>query len=270
MEIVIAIGIMGGLGLALGLVLALASKVFFVKTDPRLDELKECLPGADCGGCGYAGCGGYAQAVLEGKAPIGNCAAGGTKSAKAMAAIMGVTVEEQQRKVAQVRCSGFHTVDENGNELGSHLKGVYEGLKDCLSATKVAGHGPVSCKFGCLGFGTCTTACKYDAIHIENGVAKVDREKCVGCMACAAVCPRHLIVPVNYDSHAIVPCASNAKGAVTLRSCSAGCIGCSKCVKTCPNGAIRVEGNLAVIDEEKCTACGLCVEACPRKLIMIS
>ena len=253
MEIVIAIGILGGLGLAFGLVLAAASKVFYVETDPRLDQLNECLPGANCGGCGYAGCGAYAEAVLNGDAPIGKCASGGNECAQAMSAIMGVKAENVARKVALVKCSGQRTYDEV--------------FKDCLAASKVGGHGPLACKYGCLGYGSCTKVCKYDAIHVVDGVAKVDVDSCVGCGACANVCPRNVITFVEYGTDVIIACNSNAKGAVTTRSCTAGCIGCGLCKKICPEGAITVANGLATIDYTKCNSCGLCATVCPRKLI---
>lgn len=256
--ILIAILVLGGMGLLFGLVLAIASRVFYVKTDPRLDQLIEALPGANCGGCGFSGCAAYAQAVLEGKAPVGKCASGGDAAAEKMAEIMGVKAEKVVRKVALVRCSGTQ----------ARQRGAYEGIHDCLAATKVAGSGPLICKFGCLGFGNCTKACKYDAIHVVNGVAKVDPEKCVGCLSCAAQCPRHLIVPVNYGTNVILACASTAKGAVTLRGCDNGCVGCGLCQKICPKGAIHVDSFLATIDYDKCDSCGLCAKVCPKHLIV--
>ena len=268
MDIVIAIAILGGLGLIFGLVLSAASRVFHVEMDPRLEQLNECLPGANCGGCGYAGCGGYAEAVLNGEAEIGKCASGGNECAQAMAAIMGVQAMEVTRRVALVRCSGAKTYDKDGNLThGAKLKAEYEGFKDCLAASKVGGNGPLSCKFGCLGFGTCAKACKYDAIRVENGVAVVDEDKCVGCMTCASVCPRNLIVPVEPHRNVVIACASLAKGAVTTRGCTVGCIGCGLCKKICPNDAITVERNLAIIDYSKCDNCGLCATVCPKKLI---
>ena len=268
MNILIAIGVLGGLGLVFGLVLAGASKLFYVETDPRLEKLQECLPGANCGGCGYAGCNAYAEAVLKGEAPVGKCVAGGNDCAKNMGIIMGVQAENVVRKVAMVRCSGYRTYDEEGNQItGNKSKAIYEGIHDCIAASKVGGRGPVACKFGCLGFGTCTTACKYDAIHIVNGVAVVDENKCVGCMSCAAVCPRQLIIPVEPARNVVIACASLAKGAVVTRSCSAGCIGCGKCKKVCPKGAITIDNNLAIIDYTKCDNCGLCATVCPKHLI---
>ena len=266
-EIWIALAILGGMGLIFGLVLAVASKVFAVETDPRLEELTEALPGANCGGCGYAGCAAYAEAVLKGQAAIGKCASGGPAAAEKMAKIMGVEPGAFVRRVALVRCAGQHGVDENGKATGSKMKGYYEGIEDCLAATKVAGRGPLICKFGCLGFGNCTKVCQHDAIHVVDGVAKVDHEKCVGCMMCAGVCPRNLIIPVEYDKRVVIACASKAKGAVTIRGCSAGCVGCGKCEKVCEEGAIHVDQNLAFIDYTKCTSCGKCATVCPKHLI---
>ena len=268
MDILIAVAILGGLGLIFGLVLAAASKVFYVETDPRLEKLNECLPGANCGGCGYAGCGGYAEAVLKGEAPIGRCASGGNECAQAMGEIMGIQADAVTRKVALVRCSGEKFYDEDGNLThGARLKANYEGFKDCMAASKVGGSGPLSCKYGCLGFGTCTKACKYGAIKVVNGVAQVDEDLCVGCMACAAACPRGLIVPVEPGHNVLIACNSMARGVVTTRGCTVGCIGCGLCKKICPKGAITVTNNLAVIDYTLCDNCGLCATVCPKKLI---
>ena len=239
-----------------------------METDPRLEKLNACLPGANCGGCGYAGCAGYAEAVLNGEAPIGKCASGGNECAQAMAEIMGVEAGEVTRKVALVRCSGEKRYDSQGNLVaGVRTKAEYEGFKDCIAASKVGGNGPISCKYGCLGFGTCVKACKYDAISVVNGVARVNEDRCVGCMACASVCPRNLITSVEPNRNVVIACNSMAKGAVTTRGCTVGCIGCGLCKKICPEGAIAVTNNLAVIDYSKCTNCGLCATVCPKKLI---
>ena len=185
-----------------------------------------------------------------------------------MAAIMGVEAEAVTRKVALVRCSGEKHYDKDGNlTSGARVKAEYEGFKDCLAASKVGGNGPLSCKFGCLGFGTCVKACKYGAMSVKDGVAHVDEDLCVGCMACAEVCPRHLIVPVEPDRNVVIACASLAKGAVTTRGCTTGCIGCGLCKKICPKDAITIERNLASIDYSKCDNCGMCATVCPKHLI---
>ena len=257
MEILIAIAILGGLGLVFGLILAAASKIFYVETDERLDPIKDALPGANCGGCGYAGCGAYAQAIIDGEAEIGKCAAGGNECAQKIAAIMGVEAAEQERMVALVRCRGYDR----------KMKGEYEGIHDCIAATKVAGRGPIACKFGCLGYGNCVAACKFGAISIQEGVAMIDREKCTGCMSCAAVCPRNLIVPMPYKNEMYVSCASVAVPRISAKVCGNGCIACGKCEKVCHADAIHVVNNVAVIDYTKCVSCGLCATACPRHVI---
>ena len=267
-KILYAIAVLGVLGAVFGGILAVASKIFAVKVDERLPKLTGALPGANCGGCGFAGCGAYAEAVLKGEAPVGKCASGGNEAAKAMAAIMGVEAGEVTRKVALVRCSGARTYDAEGNlTKGAKMKATYEGFHDCLAASRVGGSGPLSCKFGCLGYGSCTKVCKYGAISVKNGVAVVDEDLCVGCMACAQVCPRKIITAVEPSQNVIIACNSLAKGAVTNRACTVGCIGCGKCMKNCPSGAITITNNLAQIDSSKCTNCGECAKVCPKGLI---
>ena len=263
-----AILIIAGIGLVAAVVLAVADKFLSVKEDPRIGMVTAALPGANCGGCGFAGCGAYAEAVLKGEAPVGKCASGGNECAQAMAAIMGVQAEAVTRKVAMVRCSGARTFDAEGNlTKGAKMKANYEGFHDCLAASKVGGSGPLSCKFGCLGYGSCTRVCKYGAISVKNGVAVVDEDLCVGCMACAQVCPRKVITAVEPDRNVVIGCNSLAKGAVTNRACTIGCIGCGKCMKTCPKGAITITNNLAQIDYTKCDNCGQCASVCPKGLI---
>lgn len=251
---VLVLAVMGGV---FGAVLAIASKVFAVKVDERLPKLTECLPGANCGGCGFAGCQAYAQAVIDGKAQIGLCAAGGAEAAKKMSEIMGVEAVEVEKKVAMVKCRGQN-----------HLqKGIYEGISDCRSAMFVAGNGPSACPNGCLGFGTCVQVCKFGAIRIENGVARVDADKCTGCMQCVETCPRKVIVPVTYNTDIVVACSNLERGANTRKVCDVGCIGCHLCEKTCEHNAIHVINNLATIDYSKCVSCGSCAAVCPRHLI---
>lgn len=251
---VLVLAVMGGV---FGAVLAIASKVFAVKVDERLPKLTGCLPGANCGGCGFAGCQAYAQAVIDGKAQIGLCAAGGAEAAKKMSEIMGVEAVEVEKKVAMVKCRGQN-----------HLqKGIYEGISDCRSAMFVAGNGPSACPNGCLGFGTCVQVCKFGAIRIENGVARVDADKCTGCMQCVETCPRKVIVPVTYHTDIVVACSNLERGANTRKVCDVGCVGCHLCEKACEYNAIHVINNLATIDYSKCVSCGSCAAVCPRHLI---
>ena len=258
MNIVVAILVLGILGAVFGLILAVASKVFEVKTDPRLDEIIEALPGANCGGCGYAGCADCAAHILNGTAPVNACPVGGAASTKRIGAVLGVTTTETQRMVAFVRCSGGASAKKRYR---------YVGVQDCTAALKVGG-GPLECAYGCLGFGSCVAACKFDAIHIgPSGSALVDHDKCTGCLACVAACPRKLIVAIPAVADVVVPCASEDKGAVARNMCAVSCIGCKLCEKNCPTGAITVVNNCARIDYSKCTSCGTCITKCPRKLI---
>ena len=256
-NILSAVLVLGILGAVFGAVLAVASKIFAVKVDERLPLLMDALPGANCGGCGFAGCQAYARAVLEGKAEIGLCAAGGPDAAKKMAEVMGVEAVEVEKKVAMVKCRGHNHV----------FKGVYEGIQDCNAAMFVTGNGPSACPNGCLGFGTCTKVCKFGAITVENGIARVDADKCIGCMQCVEACPRKVIVPVTYNTDIVIACSNKDRGAYTRQFCNVGCVGCHLCEKQCEYDAIHVINNLAVIDYSKCVSCGRCAAVCPRRLI---
>lgn len=243
----------------LGLILAFASKLFFVKTDERIEKIADVLPGANCGGCGYTGCAALAEAIVKGEAPVNACNSVSQDVTDKIAEIVGKSpVKNAARFRAQVMCSGTH-------ELAAK-KYVYEGIHDCISANKLAG-GDKLCPNGCIGLGTCAAACKFDAIHIINGVAAVDYEKCVACGMCVSACPKSIIKLIPYDAKHWVGCSSADKGAVTKSYCNIGCIGCKICEKACPNGAIKVNGTLAEIDYEKCDGCGLCESKCPRKII---
>lgn len=261
-NVIYAIVILGGLAIVFGLVLGIASKVFAVEVDEREEAITGVLPGANCGGCGYAGCGGYAAAVVKGKAPINACAPGGAAVAEQIGEIMGIKAEMGARKIAQVLCTG-----------GGYDKTRYDyvGLNSCLAISRVSS-GPLECSYGCLGGGDCVEACKFDAIHIINNVAKVDFDDCVACGACVTACPKHIIqmVPLNAKKYTELPCSSHDKGPITRHACDNGCIGCKLCVKACPKeGAIVVEDFLAKINYDICIGCGLCSRACPRKLITI-
>ncbi len=250
---------LGGLGVGFGLLLAVASRVFAVETDERLEALISALPGANCGGCGYAGCSTFAAMVLEGKAPVGGCPVGGSDVTENVARISGRRVTKNKRMTALVRCSGGER---------ALRKFAYEGLSDCVAAMKVGGDGPMACSYGCIGLGTCVNTCPFGAISLRDGVARVDFEKCTGCMRCVPACPKHIIVPVPYEADIVVACASRDRGPVLRKYCEIGCLGCKICEKTCEYDAIKVADSLATIDYDKCTSCGECAEKCPRKLIV--
>ena len=250
------------LGIIFGIILAVASKVFAVEKDPREEAIGEILPGANCGGCGYPGCGGYASAVVKGIAPVNACAPGGAELAQKIGAIMGVEVEAGVTKVAQVMCTG------GGKDKTRY---DYVGLESCLAISRVSS-GPLQCSYGCLGGGDCVDACPFDAIHIVNGVAEVDLEKCVACGACVDACPRNIIqiIPRNSKKYTELRCSSHDKGPATRKACDNGCIGCKLCVKACPKeGAIEVDNFLAKINYDICIGCGICSRACPRQLITV-
>ncbi len=246
------------MGLLFALILAVASRLFAVKRDERVEAIAECLPGANCGGCGYAGCGAYAEAVVKGEAPIGACTAGGTPVAKSMGQIMGVETGEVKRMRAQVMCSGTAEFAKK--------KYIYQGAHDCVSAARLGG-GDKLCPHGCIGLGTCVDICPEGAIRVEQGVAAVDYRLCIGCGKCAVACPKNIIKLIPYESAHWVGCMSADKGIETKNNCRVGCIGCKICEKNCPVGAISVEDAIASIDYDKCTGCGICVEKCPRKII---
>ncbi len=246
------------LGGVFGILLAIASKLFHVEHDERIDAVQECLPGANCGGCGFAGCGQLAEKIVAGEAVASDCLACSQDSAEKIAAIMGTEAAAVVRKRAHVVCSGVNCVTKK--------KYIYEGEHDCIAAMRLAG-GDKLCEFACIGLGTCVDACKFDAISLKDGVAQVDYSKCTGCGVCASVCPKRVISIIPFEAPYSVDCNSEDKGIVTKNSCEAGCIGCKLCEKVCDSGAISVKNNLAFIDYDKCTGCGACAEKCPRKII---
>jgi Na+-translocating ferredoxin:NAD+ oxidoreductase RNF subunit RnfB len=256
--IIIATLVVGIIGLLIGIALVATGKKFYVEVDERETQVRECLPGNNCGACGFAGCDAVAAAIVNNEAPANACPVNSADKNARISAIMGVEAVEAVRKVAFVRCAG---------DCGStSVKCNYVGIEDCRAAS-LAGISVWQCEYGCTGFGSCVKACAYDAIRVENGVAVVDPEKCVGCGQCAAACPKNLIELIRADKKEAVRCASHDRGPDVKKVCAAGCIGCTLCTKQCEYGAIQMEDNLAHIDYEKCTGCGACAEKCPAKII---
>lgn len=254
--------VVGLVGIFMGLFLGVAGIKFKVEVDEKEKAVLAALPGNNCGGCGFAGCSGLAAAIAKGEAPVNACPVGGEAVGEKIAAIMGVEAESSERKVAFVHCQG--------DCEKTHKDYDYSGIEDCRMMNFVPGGGPKSCNSGCLGYGTCAKVCPFDAIHVVNGVAVVDKEKCKACGKCIAVCPKHLISLIPYSAKQVVACSSVDKGPVTMKACDVGCIGCGLCVRNCPEQAVKVENFHAVIDHEKCIGCGACQEKCPKKSIVIN
>ena len=259
-DILIAVGILLAIGVIAALVLALASHYMSVPNDERVERIRDCLPGANCGACGYTGCDGYAAALAKGECAPNLCIPGGKTTADAIGEILGVEVGEVVPTVAFVHC--------NGVEGAVTERAEYDGFHTCSAMCLVCG-GPLACKFGCLGCGDCAKVCPVDAICIDDGVARVNKNLCIACGKCVKTCPKGIISMIPKDAAVAVICSSTETGAITRKNCTNGCIACKKCEKTCPTEAIKVENNLARIDYEKCISCGKCAEACPVKCIAV-
>lgn len=258
-NILVAAGLLGLMGLLFGLLLLGTSKVFSVPANPKRDAVREVLPGANCGACGFPGCDGCADAIAAGKAPVNACPVGGKAASEKIAEIMGTgDAVETVRKVARVICQGD---SEHCKE-----KFEYRGIPDCVAAS-VVNDGNKACKFACLGLGSCARVCPFDAIHVDpvKKIAVVDEEKCMACGKCIEICPKGVLSlrPVTED--VTVRCRTTEPAKKVLSDCKAGCIHCGKCARTCPHEAITMVGGLPVIDQSKCQHCMACAEACPTK-----
>ncbi|MCD8340802.1 MAG: RnfABCDGE type electron transport complex subunit B [Clostridiales bacterium] len=247
-------------GLLVGLMLVFVGNRFKVEVDEREAAVRDCLPGNNCGGCGYAGCDAVAAAIVKGEAPVTACPVGGQAVADKISAIMGVDAGDgADKKVAFVKCAGVCGK--------AKAKCNYVGIKTCEAAAVIPGKGDRACQQGCLGFGSCVAACQFDAIHVVDGVAVVDRSKCVACGSCVKACPQKLIELVPDKSTYAVQCSNQEKAKVVKAQCDVGCLGCGLCVRQCEEGAISLQGNVAKIDYEKCVGCGKCAAKCPAKII---
>lgn len=257
--ILIAVLVAAVLALIAGLILAVASVVFAVPKDEMVEQLKEVLPGANCGACGYSGCEGYAAAMAHDGAAVGLCSPGGEEVVKATGDILGMT-GSVVKKAAIVHCAGCDGLTEKTVD--------YRGMPTCAAANKFY-NGGKSCVYGCLGYGDCVSVCDRGAVTIENGIAVLNADLCVGCGDCVAVCPKGLISVTSYLEAASVQCRNRDKGGVARKACKVACIGCMKCQKVCEAEAITVTSFLASVDPEKCTACGKCAEVCPQGCIVL-
>lgn len=251
-----AIIILGGLGILFGVGLYVTSKVFYVRIDPRIEVVEKILPGTNCGACGFAGCSGFAKAIVHGSADVSGCVAGGEEVSHNVADVLGVDKKEVEKKIAVLMCNGRNVADRY----------EYVGVRDCRSANLLQG-GPKACLFGCIGYGDCANVCPFDALHMIEGFPVVDDEKCKSCGKCIDACPKGLFVLLSTTNMVHVRCRSHDSAKITRSVCKIGCIACKRCEKECPFDAIHVVDNLAVIDYEKCTSCGKCVDVCPTKTI---
>ena len=257
-DIMTASIIVSAAGLLFGALLGIVSKIFAVEHDEKFPLILEVLPGANCGGCGFAGCSQFASAVISGEANTGGCPVGGADTARGISKIMGVFMDSFEKKVAFIRCAGSEGIAE--------VKYSYEGNMDCYSASKIAG-GQKACQYSCLGYGTCLSVCRFGAISIKSNLAVIDFEKCTGCGQCVNACPKNVISIISKKDKYIVKCQNKDKANVLKFKCSTGCIGCKLCEKSCPVSAVKVDNFLATIDKELCISCGQCAEKCPRKII---
>jgi len=252
--ILIAVLIVAGIGLIIGLILSIASAIMAVPTDEKVEALTSALPSANCGACGYSGCSGYAAALASGEAKNGLCAPGGDECAQAIAEILGQKATALEKKVAVVRCMGITDNTED--------KVNYQGVESCAAAMVVGSKG--QCEFGCLGLGDCVAVCPYGAVSVCNGVARIDKDLCRACAMCVSVCPKKIIDIVPLKEQAVVRCSNTQKGAQAKKACKAACIGCKKCEKVCASQAVSVENFKASVDANKCNGCSECIEACPQ------
>lgn len=251
------------IGFVLGTLLGLFKKIFSVEVDPKVSHVREALPGANCGGCGYAGCDSFAVAVVKGEAPANGCVAGGSSVSATLNKILGLTGDESDavKKAAVLACQGT-------NECAG-TKGIYNGVQTCKAA-QLSVNGTKLCAFGCIGLGDCVSSCPFGALSMGNdGLPNVDYSKCVGCGKCAKACPKKLFSITNIEVKgpvALCSCHNDNKPQIR-KDCSVGCFKCGICAKKCPEQCIDLSSGIPAIDYSKCTSCGTCVSSCPDKVL---
>ena len=253
-DILIALAVVGAVGLIAGIFLTVFVRLFGIEEDQKVKQLRACLPGINCGACGFKGCDEYAALLAEGKAKPNLCVPGAENTAKELGELLGVEVEAPKDVVAFVHC--------NGNCAATEKKASYDGIASCRAAAMLYG-GPDACRFGCIGLGDCAAACPSQAICVKDGIAHVDTSRCLGCGLCTDICPHQIISLVPQETAAVVMCSNKDKGADARKACKNACIGCKKCEKVCAVGAVSVNNQLAVIDYERCVGCGACAKECP-------
>ena len=255
-----SMAILGGLGLAIGLMLIAASKKFQVETNPLVEEVVEILPGANCGACGFAGCADFAEHVVNDNASLDGCPVGGFDVAKKIGGILGQEVSKGEKAYPYVRCNGGVNCTDRFD---------YEGIEDCTAVIMLS-DGEKGCNYGCMGRGTCVRACPFGAITIgEDRLPHVNKNLCTSCGMCIEACPNEILILAKETEKVHVRCLSHDKGKQVKAVCGFGCIGCKLCEKACEYDAITVTKFLAEIDQDKCTACGKCVDVCPQNCIEI-
>ncbi|RPJ08600.1 MAG: ferredoxin [Spirochaetaceae bacterium] len=260
-QIIIAAAALGLLCSAFALLLYIAFKKLAVKSDPKLELVLLQLPGSNCGACGFTGCQGLAENIVADKAEVTGCLAGGKATAEKLAQVMGISLSPLAEEVAFVAC--------RAGRNSAPTKFIYDGVNNCQAAYILFG-GDKSCKYGCLGFGSCMDACPFGAISItRDGLAIIDSIKCRSCKKCIIACPRGLIKMVPKNQTVLVACKNLDKARLAREVCSIACTACKLCEKNCPEKAVIVTDNLAVIDYSKCTRCGICVEKCPQSTILL-
>jgi len=257
--ILIAIISLSAIGFICAALITIASKIMFVKVDVRVEKLRKCLPGANCGACGYSSCDAYAEALAAGDTKTNLCLPAGEEGYENINTILGVSGEGLAKMTAVVQCLG--------NSSAMKDKMEYDGIKTCFAVKQLFG-GEGACTFGCLGYGDCVKVCPSDAICVEDNLARINPRKCTGCAVCVKVCPPHVIMIQAEPLPVSVMCKNTEKGAVVRSKCSKGCVGCMKCVKVCSVGAITVTESLASIDYSLCNGCRECVDVCIVKCIM--